>query len=364
MSFSTTVDKLRVFVNPVLSAIGIFISIIGLLRSDTLSKFVFQILISSYVIVLISCSITAVAVYKRKMEGIKNLDKIKEKDTRLLEKDDIIKNLIDFDYNLHKKTNLTVANIMFKVDSFRNSLEPLFIKAKNHQLIPDDDILDSDKKIAYLIIDDFINEIIRIYRDYTQDIITDTKNIIQEYLKNKGYQYSVSISLKLYNRILKNFKSDIKEIIVYTAMRDSDSPQEREIGKDDYTINGNTDFFTCLKQGYYINNNAKRSKGDYMNEHSDFDRYYNCTVTVPIFMDFPETQRRFGYFCCDLLKDSDVEIFDPSVANILSSSAINIAYLFDHIYSIWLNFSVIQKKIKVMILIWNFIQLSSTIGKF
>jgi hypothetical protein len=131
-------------------------------------------------------------------------------------------------------------------------------------------------------------------------------------------------------------------------MRDSDSPQEREIGKCDYTINKSTDFFTCLTQGYYIKNNAKRNNGDYINEHSDFDRYYNCTVTVPILMDFPETQRRFGYFCCDLLNDknSNVEIFDRSVANILSSSAINIAYLFDHIYSIWLNFSVIQEKSK------------------
>lgn len=98
---------------------------------------------------------------------------------------------------------------------------------------------------------------------------------------------------------------------------------EREIGDRIYSIDGNVDFVHCLIKDQFIMNNASKDSESYMNEHIDFDTYYNCAIVVAIKSKLADGSYKFlGYLCCDCLnKNAGIEIFDMQSAQILFALA-------------------------------------------
>lgn len=103
-----------------------------------------------------------------------------------------------------------------------------------------------------------------------------------------------------------------EDVRIYTAFRDNEvyGIGDREIGEVLYTINGNTDFVTCLKRDYFIINRAESHADSYSNEHRGFNEFYNCAIVVPIRIKRGNGQYKyFGYYCCDCLNtDSSIKV--------------------------------------------------------
>lgn len=169
-------------------------------------------------------------------------------------------------------------------------------------------------------------------------ITTNLKTVLDLSLQNKTIPYNVSIAVKLFNRIVTDPK-DIKDVRVITVFRDNQTYKtgKREIGKTDYTIDGNTDFSFCLRNNYFLKNNIKSESNEYENEHDGFLNFYNCTIVVPIYCEYEESKHIFGYLACDTLnRDEDLDdLLDENMADIMITTANIIGIYFDNLDFQW-----------------------------
>ena len=247
--------------------------------------------------------------------------------------------IIKFNKNMIRKTNSSISIIYLESGRYINFIQTLQRRAGDLELLPTGDLSEFRNEIEAEN-QDYIRHLSQRYNIYIKYIIGSTKKIIEKSINTRNYELSVSVTLKLLNKIFEDGENHY-DIKVFTAFRDPDTYNEgtREIGKRDYTINGNIDFAMCLIKEYYIKNNARKGDGDYANEHTDFDQYYNCTITVPIYSNYSGKKRYFGYLCCDVLNEKygDAEIFTINESHLLSSSAFNLSLFLDTINSSWKN---------------------------
>ena len=180
------------------------------------------------------------------------------------------------------------------------------------------------KKEVIKSFEDFSTALFDLYKRYSTNLLTYIVAMIEAYLSLSDISISVAATIKLFNMPLTS-KIDRNEITVYTAFRDKKTydKHEREIGTESYTIDGNVDFIYCLQKDHYFINNAIKDSANYLNEHVDFDKYYNCTVVVPIRIKELDSSYKFlGYLCCDCLNhDNNNEIFGKETAQLLFSMA-------------------------------------------
>lgn len=172
---------------------------------------------------------------------------------------------------------------------------------------------------------DFSYSLYELYKRYTTNILNETIDLLKTYLNVRGKTQKLSATVKLFDVPYNITNTNANDIKVYTAFRDKATFEEnkREIGLELYTIRGNADFVRCLTKEHFIINNAKRGDGSYLNEHEDFDTYYNCAIVVPIRIKQPNNSMNyFGYLCCDCLnKDDNVDVFDVGSSDLLFSIA-------------------------------------------
>lgn len=188
----------------------------------------------------------------------------------------------------------------------------------------------------------FAGGLLDLYRRYSKNMLNHLVKIEEAYLSAKGYNsLPVSATVKFYDRSFCPQKDERKGIHVYTAFRDSRTydKHEREIGEKLYTIDGNADFVRCLQKEHFLINNAVRNSDSYMNEHTDFDAYYNCTIVVPIRAKLPDGSfKHFGYLCCDCLNsESKCEIFDKPATQYLFAVAQQYATFLDTLDANWID---------------------------
>ena len=323
-------NKIVKFGSLIFNAAALLVSIFGLLSDDIIKKLVFGILFSSYLLIAVCIVVTLLYNFnvrnnansnKKAIESIKNFNT----------------DLVVFNKDMIKNTNFTLASIWLQNNKYKNFMNLIQKKAGNLDLIPTGDFSAFKEEIEKRN-QEYARDIVQLYNDYLRGIVNDTKKILETALDIKGYQLVVTVTLKLMSRVLEG-EDGHKNIKIISAFRDSEASRntEREIGGNDYTIDKNIDFVTCLRKENFIKNNAKKGDGDYFNEHIDFDQYYNCTITVPIYSNYAGEEKYFGYLCCDVLnkKDDNSEVFDINEANLLSSTAYNLSLFFDNINSIW-----------------------------
>ncbi len=198
--------------------------------------------------------------------------------------------------------------------------------------------IDNSKKIIKQSQQEYVDGLFRSYNSYTSHMLDYSIIMISNYLKIIDIKIDISITVKLFNKPYCVKTDDRDDIIVYTAFRDKKTYEsnEREIGQEKYTIEGNVDFLLCLTKENYIINNARKGDSNYSNEHKDFDAYYNSTVVVPIRIKLQDQSFKiFGYFCCDCLNTDYDKVFDKRVANIMYALAQQYAIFLETIDSNW-----------------------------
>ena len=172
---------------------------------------------------------------------------------------------------------------------------------------------------------DFSYSLFELYKRYSTNILKETIDLLETYLNVQCKTQKLSATVKLFDIPYNIHYANSNDIMVYTAFRDKSTYEEnkREIGLEPYTIRGNADFVRCLTKEHFIINNAKKGDGSYMNEHDDFDAYYNCAIVVPIRIKEPNNSKNyFGYLCCDCLNTNyNEDVFDEGSANLLFSIA-------------------------------------------
>ncbi len=195
-------------------------------------------------------------------------------------------------------------------------LETLQKSGISDQTVLQNEIVKSYEELAISLFD--------LFKRYSSHLLSYVVTMVEGYLRTKDCSLPISATIKLFDKPLLS-KDDRGKIIVYTAFRDKRTydEHEREIGIEPYTIGGNVDFGHCLVKDHYIINNAQKDSGSYLNEHTDFDKYYNCAVVVPIRVKQVDSTYKFlGYLCCDCLnQDDSSEILDKEVAQMLFAMA-------------------------------------------
>lgn len=184
------------------------------------------------------------------------------------------------------------------------------------------------------------------YKRFLSNILIKTQENIENYLRTKGYDLEVAVTLKQFIEpvLLSEQNKYILKPYVYTAFRDSKTWSKgarNEVMGKKYTINKNSDFIHSLSNGYYVfNNKTKESAGDYINENKEFYKYYNCGVTMRVVSPSDKENADclvYGFLACDVLNDKyeNKQIMDTEVVNLLENAACIISIYFDNIDFNW-----------------------------
>ena len=204
----------------------------------------------------------------------------------------------------------------------------------NKKITEEDGALDEIKKTYD---NDYIKDILDVYNGFMGESTQKLKVVLDNYLKMKNIDLGVSITIKQLNKIVTDVK-EIKEIKVMTAFRDHETyvKGNREVGRREYTIYGNTDFLHCLRNSSYINNNLLND-GSYNNENSNYKNQYTCTTVVPIVWQYNNVFKLYGYLTCDAYDSEQkyTDVMDKNIAYIMNTVASLLARYFDDIqYSV------------------------------
>lgn len=189
---------------------------------------------------------------------------------------------------------------------------------------------------------DYAKGLHEIFKRYSSNMLTISLEIQETYLRLKGMNHTVSATIKLFKVPFTLKDCQREQVIVYTAFRDKATYErrEREIGGISYTIDGNSDFVQCLRKDQFVINNAKKGSDNYLNEHLDFDQYYNCATVVPIKSKISNGEYRYyGYLCCDCLNEDACiqEVFDTCSAQCLFAMAQQYATFLENLDSNWID---------------------------
>lgn len=180
------------------------------------------------------------------------------------------------------------------------------------------------------------------YKRYSTNLLQYVVAIEEASVQERFHSCEISATIKLLNKPLENQNADRSETIVYTAFRDKKTydKHKREVGRDHYTIDGNTDFVHCLTKDSFIMNNMTKNAENYRNEHREFSRDYDCTIVVPIKTKHPGGKYKiYGYLCCDCLSNgkTELEIFDKTSARYLYAMAQMYASFLETLDSNWID---------------------------
>lgn len=193
------------------------------------------------------------------------------------------------------------------------------------------------EEVKKMYSNDYIRSSVEIYNEFMGESTQKLKRALDNYIKTRSINLEVSIAIKQLNRIVTDIR-EIKNVKVITAFRDKDTyiVRNREVGKREYTIYGNTDFLHCLRNSSYINNNLLYDDS-YDNENSNYKNQYTCTAVVPIVWKYDDTVKFYGYLTCDAYDEMQqyTDIMDKNIVYMMNSVASILARFFDDLqYSV------------------------------
>lgn len=259
-----------------------------------------------------------------------------------IEIDKVISHLSDISLSI-KNNSIHNNEWLVKVPSQGDaSYQYSSIVSNNNNISPEDKfhlLVEDAKRYSLNLFD--------LYKKYCSDMLEEVKRLETAYIKIKGYDVKIAVSLKLFDKPYVYNVDRRTDIHVYTAFRDKDTYNDkdeqglpkREIGQILYSIDLNDDFTACLTKEVFYVNNVTRQTVNYRNEHSDFDNFYNSSIVVPIRINMSNGNRKFfGYLCCDCMNhNTTYKVFDKGAAQYLFAFAQNFATFIETIDSNWLD---------------------------
>lgn len=315
---------------------------------------IFLIICSLYEGFLYKKYTTKIALTQKDMEEKYNekIQKYKQENSDLIAKKKQLSDNIDGLKKMNETVISTFLEITNKYNFYSLKLQAIndayVSKIKqlarlNKKIIDDDKTKDTQnieaneefEKIEKIYEKDYIKAIIEAYNDFMGESTQKLKVALDNYLKTKSIDLGVSIAIKQLNRIITDIK-EIKDVKVMTTFRDRGTylGGNREVGKKEYTIYGNTDFLHCLRNSSYINNNLL-DDDSYNNENPNYKNQYTCTAVVPIVWQYDNMVKFYGYLTCDAydpareydgVMDKNIVYMMNSVASILARYFEDIQY--------------------------------------
>lgn len=183
------------------------------------------------------------------------------------------------------------------------------------------------------------------YNTFFRDCTEKLKTILDLSFENRNLNSVNSITIKQLNSALywkdkASKEKAVSEAKIITTFRDSHTYTQynREVGKKEYSISGNTSFNHCLNKLHYLHNNiSDEDDNRYQNENVIFKSFYNCTIVVPIFVQEVFGKKYYGYLTADTLNtDSNIkEVYDSQMLKIMKNTASIIAMYFNSMEQHW-----------------------------
>lgn len=329
----------------IIGAAGIIATIVGAIATENDSFFIVYILALSLESILTAVAIWHTIIKHSFDNKLKFLTS--EVDKKEKEIQDLQKQNNEIKINEHTKSTKAIATI---ISNFKNASKlnndlcnriPEIAVSSYATLetlqkgeITNEELLKQELTRAY---NDYANALYDLYKRYTSNLLSYIVTMMNAQLSTYDFCNTISVSVKLFDKPF-NSKDNRNQVHIYTAFRDKQTydEHEREIGEELYTIGGNVDFGCCLQRDQYIMNNTTKDDESYLNEHVDFDKYYNCAVVVPIrIKQVNSTYDFLGYICCDCLNDNKNEIFKKESAQLLFSMAQLYATFLETLNSNW-----------------------------
>ncbi len=186
-------------------------------------------------------------------------------------------------------------------------------------------------------------------------LLTDTRNVFQDYYNARGYAIGedLSLTVKLIiardeaQEIENKAKGDQADILspkgryIVSVFRDPYTWEKklgrREIRQVVYRADDNTAFNEVIIQGKrkFYSNNLKKLSG-YINRNDRWDDFYNATLVVPIrykpgWPNHDDDVSCFGALCVDSENPRDLDLFSNEIPyNILAHAADMLTIMFGH----------------------------------
>lgn len=174
---------------------------------------------------------------------------------------------------------------------------------------------------------------LKTFKNICASITYDLRVTLKEFYSAKHYEIDedIAISVKLLlppsevaellgDKITDDQKRKLHENNQWmiTAFRDHHTYQkyrsQREVLQRYYSLEKNTAFnhITTATQNCFISNDLKSLGKSYLNENSDWQKFYNATIVVPIryFTNDPAKFRCFGALAVDSLNQHKYDLFE------------------------------------------------------
>jgi len=233
---------------------------------------------------------------------------------------------------------LGVISLAFKCHNIHNNQilvkipdnsEEQYDALETYQKISDGNKEEEIKKQTEYLRNKYISSLFDIFNSYCRDCTLEIQKIQDACLIINNNIRKISITIKLFCEPYYSLTDRSEDIKVYTAYRDNDVyvSETREIGCRIFSVVNNTDFSQCLTKDCFIKNNISKNDDSYLNEDTEFLKFYNCTVVVPIREQVQKGGKKiWGYLCCDCYNnDTSIEIFTKVNAQYLFGFAQNLA---------------------------------------
>ena len=346
------IKKIKDYFSWIIAILSLVFSIIGLVKGDSMEATVVYIIVIINSLVLIGLGVYLIVSY---LYNRGNIDKKDHEIQELLKANESEKenaNLLDKAYISHTE------NTVYLVTALHDFLHRLYVltdkcfkeidsiereenEMRNHGYTEDE----IEKKIIALGKEKNRNICANLYDDYKRflsNVLTKTQSKIESYLRSRGYDFEVSLTIKmLINPMLKEHICS-EESNVYTAFRDSRTWNKRirrEVAQKLFAIEKNSDFIHCIVHGSYIFNNKSDKDKDYYNENTEFYKYYNCGITTLISSESKNSEDNviYGFLACDLLNNKypGKDIMDNNIAMLLRDTGCLLSIYFDNIGYNW-----------------------------
>lgn len=328
------------FISVLVSASGLVLSLLAFFSDDYSNQIIYLVMVLSEIFLIVSTIYSVILVIKNQADSASIDDKnyeiavIKNSEKTIFENN---KAIITTYKDFYDKLNQILKNYEEREKSNINLLS-------NHE--EQDEILNFINNSRNIDHNELKETLISIYNRFLSSTTNLLKMNIEEYLKSKGCNESVSIAVKQLSKPTDITKlSD--NIDVYTAFRDSrtyNSKKRNETWKKKFKISKNSDFVMSNEKDFYIFNFMDKhylDDGLYQNENTAFYENYNSGVTCTIYSCINGKRILYGYLACDSFftnktkKRVGKNIYDSNIANMMMYTAHIIAIFMEKFQNVW-----------------------------
>lgn len=230
------------------------------------------------------------------------------------------KDHVDYEEQIKGRQDLPEEQKDLILAFFNSEIEKEEILTAFSDLEVEDLIRDVSSK-REVMLEKLQSEVVRLGKNFLHQVTSDLKKQMEISLEASGFKEKISISVKqLKGKPTQRGKlttEDLNDLTVITIFRDNETymQKERDILDKEWSVGLNTTFKHCYegttrRNWCFVRNHLKQlyEQGLYQNQRSEFWKYYDSTIVVPIQDNKGKHANLYGFLTADCLNDSSDEI--------------------------------------------------------